>query len=100
MRLANDSVAYTVPSGAIAMSLHTPPLVGKGYVFFAVPVFKSKDRSAVCPTTGEPPRPPVLFWQTHSVLLLSSARTPSTLVRPAVDAWIHGSAWAAPGAAR
>ena len=32
MRLANDSVAYTVPSGAIAMSLHTPPLVGKGYV--------------------------------------------------------------------
>lgn len=30
IRLENDSVAYTVPSAAIAMSLHTPPLLGNG----------------------------------------------------------------------
>ena len=45
-------------------------------------------------------RPPVAFWQTQSVLVLSSASTPSTLVRPAADARIHGSAREAPGAAR
>src|SRR5262245_33883132 len=100
MRLLNDSVAYTVPSDATARSLQTPPFVGSAYVPLAAPVFRSKERSAVCPTTGAPPRPPVLFWQTHSVLLLSSASRPSTLVRPAVDSWIHGSACDAPGVAR
>src|SRR2546423_15157506 len=82
------------------MWLRTPLLGGKGYVRLAAPLFRSKDRNAVCPTTGAPSRPPVEFWQTHRVLVLSSASTPSTLVSPVVDARIHGSAFAAPGAAR
>src|SRR5437867_10039851 len=100
MRPRNDSDTYALPSADSAMSLHTPLLGGKGYVPLTAPVFKSKDRSAVCPTTGAPPRPPVEFWHTHRVLVLSSASTPSTFVRPVADARIHGSACEAPGAAR
>lgn len=82
------------------MSLHTPLLGGNGYVRFAAPLLRSKARSAVCPATGAPPRPSVTFWQTHRVLLRSSASAPSTLVSPVVDARIHGSACAAPGTTR
>ena len=89
-----------MPSAATAMSLQIPALGGNGYVPLGAPLVRSKERSAVCPTTGAPPRPPVAFWQTHSVFVLSSAKTPSTFVRPVADARIHGSARAAPGAAR
>ena len=98
-RPRNDSDAYTAPLGATAMSLQMPPAGGNGYVPFAAPVFRSNDRSAVCPTTGAPPWPPVEFWQAHSVLLFSSASTPSTRVRPVLEARIQGSPRDAPGAA-
>src|SRR2546423_15426360 len=82
------------------MSLQMPGSGGNGYMPFAVPLLRSKERSAVCPATGTPLRPPVWFWQTHKVFVLSSASTPSTFVSPAADARIHGSARAEPGAAR
>src|SRR6185503_3873035 len=100
MRPPNDSETYAVPFAETAMSLQIQLFGGNGYVPFAAPLFRSKARSAVCPVTGKPPRPSVAFWQTQSVLARSSARTPSTRVSPAVDARIHGSARAAPGAAR
>src|SRR5689334_20571477 len=100
MRPPNDSETYAVPFAEIAMSLQIPLFGGNGYVAFAAPLFRSKVRSAVWPVTGAPFRPSVAFWQTQSVLLRSSASTPRTRVRPAVDARIHGSARVAPGVAR
>src|SRR5690348_1215258 len=100
MRPRNDSDTYADPSAVTAMSLQMPALGGSGYLPLAAPLLRSKERSAVSPTTGAPPRPPMAFWQTHRVFDLSSASTPSTFVRPVADPRIHGSALAAPGAAR